>query len=48
MQGVLGFPNGLAGKESACNGGDTGDLGLSLDREDLLEKDMATDSSILP
>ena len=47
MQGVLGFPNGLAGKESACNGGDTGDLGLSLDREDLLEKEMATHSGTL-
>ena len=23
----MGFPDGLAGKESACNAGDTGDLG---------------------
>ena len=23
----MGFPNGLAGKESACNVGDTGDAG---------------------
>ena len=25
---VLGFPTGSAGKESACNAGDTGDAGL--------------------
>ena len=38
---VLGFPDGSAGKESACN---VGDLGW----EDPLEKGMATHSSILP
>ena len=35
---------GSDGKESACN---AGDLGSSLDREDALEKEMATHSSIL-
>ena len=25
--GSLGFPSGSAGKESACNAGDTGDMG---------------------
>ena len=34
-------------KESSCNGGDTGDTIQSLDREDLLEREMATCSSIL-
>ena len=38
------FPGGSYGKESACNGGD---LGLTLGREDPLEKGMATHSSIL-
>ena len=32
------------GKESACNGGDTGSV---LGQEDALEKEMATHSSIL-
>ena len=42
-----------SGKESACNAGDTGDVGLipkserSLGREDPLEEEMATHSSIL-
>ena len=37
---MMGFPGGSLGKESAC---DAGDLG----REDSLEEDMATRSSIL-
>ena len=36
----MGFPDGSAGKESACNAGDLG-------REDPLEKAMATHSSTL-
>ena len=36
----LGFPGGSIGKESACNEGDLG-------WEDLLEKGMATHSSLL-
>ena len=35
----MGFPDGSAGKESACN---TGDLIQSLGREDPAEKEMAT------
>ena len=43
-KGLWGFPSGSDGKESACNAGD----GVqSLDWEDLLEKGMATHSSIL-
>ena len=42
-----GFPDGSAGKESACNAGDTGDVVRSLDWEDPLEEEMATHSSIL-
>ena len=38
------FPDGSVGKESACN---TGDSGRSPGQEDLLEKKMATHSSIL-
>ena len=38
------FPGGLDGTESACS---VGELGSSLDREDPLEKGMATESSIL-
>ena len=38
-----GFPSGSAVKEFACKGGATGDLG----REDPLEKEVATHSSIL-
>ena len=42
----MGFPGGSDSKESACN---AGDLGLiSLVQKDLLEKGMATNSSILP
>ena len=40
----LGFPGGSTDKESACN---AGDLGLTLDQEDLLEKEMTPHSSIL-
>ena len=40
----LGFPGGLVGKESICN---VGDLGSSLDWEDLLEKGKGSHSSIL-
>ena len=40
------FPLGSAGKESACNAGDTLDLG-SISQEDTLEKEMVTHSSIL-
>ena len=38
------FPGGSDGKASAYN---VGDLGSTLSREDLLEKEMATHSSIL-
>ena len=38
------FPNSSVGKESA---GNAGDLGSILGREDPLEKEMATHSSIL-
>ena len=41
---LLGFPVDSDGKESACN---AGDLGLIPGREDPLEKEMATHSSIL-
>ena len=41
---ILGFPGGSSGKESACNAGDTGDMG----QEDSLEEGMVTHSSILP
>ena len=40
----MGLPSWLSGKESACSAGDTG---LILGRKDLLEKGMATHSSIL-
>ena len=40
----MGFPRSSVGKESACN---AGDLGLIPGREDPLEKEMATHSSIL-
>ena len=41
----MGFPDGSAGKESACIVGDTGDMGLI--PGDPLEKEMATHSIIL-
>ena len=40
----MGTPGGSHGKKSVCN---AGDLGLTLGREDPLEKGMATHSSIL-
>ena len=40
----MGFPGGSDGKESACN---LGDLGSIPGKKDLLEKGMATHSSIL-
>ena len=42
-----GFPGGSDGKESACNAGDPGLMVWSLGWKDLLEKVMATHSSIL-
>ena len=39
----MGFPGNSVGKESACS---AGDLGLILGQEDLLEKGMATHSSV--
>ena len=44
LGGSSGFPGSSPGKESACNAGDPG---LILDREDLLEKEMAAHSSII-
>ena len=44
---LQGFPLGLAGKESTCNTGDTGDPTGSLGQEDPLEEEMATHSGIL-
>ena len=41
---IRGIPHSSFGKESACN---AGDLGLTLDQEDPLEKGIATLSSIL-
>jgi len=40
----MGFPGGSVGKKSTCNAGDTDSI---LGREDPLEKEMATHSSIL-
>ena len=40
-----GFPGGSAGRESACNAGDSGSI---LGWEDLLQNGMATHSSIHP
>ena len=39
-----GFPGGSIGKESTCSAGDPGS---APGREDLMEKEMATDSTIL-
>ena len=44
---LKGLPWWLSGKESACNAGASGDVGLIPGQEDLLEKGMATQSSIL-
>ena len=41
---MVGFPHSSVGKEPACNAGDPG---LIPGREDALEKEMATHSSIL-
>ena len=41
------FPGGASGKEFAANGGDEGDVSLIPGREDPLEKETATHSSIL-
>ena len=43
----LGFPNGSAAKESSCNMGDLENWVQSLGWENLLEKEMATHSSVL-
>ena len=43
-KGRMNFPGSSAGKESTCNAGDPG---LILGREDPLEKEMETHSSIL-
>ena len=42
-----GLRQGLSGKESACNAGDTGDVGSVPGQEDPLAEGMATHSSIL-
>ena len=41
------FSDGSAGKESACNAGDTGDAGSTPGWEDPLKEEIATHSSIL-
>ena len=43
----LASPDGSAGKESVCSAGDKETRVQSLGREDLLEKEMATHSSML-
>ena len=42
----LGLPGWLSSKESACNAGDSGDVGL-MGLEDSLEEEMATHPRIL-
>ena len=42
-----GFPGGSLVKNQPANAGDAGDIGLIPGREDPLEKEMATYSSIL-
>ena len=44
---ILDFPGGTSGKESTCNAGDAEMQVQSLGREDLLEEEMATHTSIL-
>ena len=44
---TVGFPSGSVGKESACNAGDTGDMGLIHGLGIPLEKEMTAHSSIL-
>ena len=46
--GLLDFPDGSAGEESACNAGDAGDMVQSLGQEDPLEKEMAPTPVFLP
>ena len=43
----MGFPDDSVGKESACNAGDTGDVGSTPGSGRPLEKEMATPISIL-
>ena len=40
-------PDGSESKESACNAGDTGDMGSIPGQEDHLEEEMASLSSVL-
>ena len=47
LQGIESYPNGSVSKESTCNSGDTGAVGLILGWKYPLEKNMATYSSIL-
>ena len=48
MSSSYGLPQGLSSKESICNAGDVEEMWVqSLGREDPLEKEMATHSSIL-
>ena len=43
----MGLPQWLSGKESSCNAGDRGDVGLIIESEDPPGGGMATHSSIL-
>jgi len=43
----LGLSHWLSGKESSCNTGNSGDMGLILGSGGSLEEEMATPSSIL-
>ena len=47
LSSLWGFPDGMVGKEFACNAGDTGDTAWSLGQEDPLGEGMATHSSIV-
>ena len=47
IQQLWGFPRWHSGKESACNAGDTGDVGSVPGQEDPLAEGMAPHSSIL-
>ena len=44
---VVGLPQWLSGKESACSAGDTGEWVQSLDREDPLEEGISIHAIIL-
>ena len=46
-EGIWGFPDGSVGKESTCNAGNPGDVGLIPGMGRSLEEKMATHSSIL-